>query len=86
MKNWVKRESKWLMVAFIIQMALLIGAELLFTRSPLPLWRRVLTLEDTCAYDSCFIIPALIFIYVLFVGGFWNAWLRFKGRRSITTR
>jgi len=86
MKNWMKREFKWLIVAFVIPMVLLIGAGLVFTKSSLPLWRRVLTLEDNCAYDSCLIIPALILICVLLVRGFWNAWLRFKEKRGITNR
>jgi len=83
MKSRIKREAKWLFVAFIAPMVLLIGDGLVFTKSRLPLWRRVLTLEDTCAYGSCLIIPALIFIYVLFIRGFWNVWLRRRTSRLL---
>jgi hypothetical protein len=86
MKSWIKRESGWFLVGFVLPVVLLIGSELAFSKSPLPFWRRILTLEDTCAYWSCFIIPAFIFVCVLFVRGFWNAWLRFKEYRETKNR
>jgi len=74
----MKRNLKWFFWGFIVPMLLLIGADIVSSKSQLPLWRRILTLEDTCAYGSCFILPAIFFAVVLFIRGFWLAWLRFK--------
>ena len=30
------------------------------TPSPLPIWRRLVTLEDACPYGVCFIIPLIM--------------------------
>ena len=86
MKSQVKRELKWFAGAFIVPMLLLIGTELMISRSKLPLWRRVVTLEDTCAYGSCFILPAILWISALGLRNLWNEWQRFKAERGSTHR
>jgi hypothetical protein len=43
----------------------LLALDLLTTSSPLPFWRRLLTLEDTCAYGLCVLIPAVVYLVVL---------------------
>jgi hypothetical protein len=86
MKSRVRRELKWFFGAFIAPMLLLIGTELALSRSKLPLWRRVVTLEDTCAYGSCFILPAVVWIVVLGLRTLWNEWQRFlEARRGINS-
>jgi len=67
-------------------MLLLIGTELMISRSKLPRWRRVVTLEDTCAYGSCFILPAFLWIVVLGLRNLRNEWQRYKEERRTTHR
>ena len=63
----VQRELKWLMGWFFLPLVLLIGSDLVFSNSPLPFWKRLVTLEDTCSYGICFILPAVLYILVLII-------------------
>jgi hypothetical protein len=48
-------------------MVVLISIDLAFSHSPLPLWRRVTSLEDTCSYGTCFIAPAILYLAALMI-------------------
>jgi len=57
-----KKELRWFLGVFVLPMVVLIGSDLAFSNSPLPLWRRVTSLEDTCSYGICFIAPAILYL------------------------
>jgi hypothetical protein len=61
------RELRWLLGLFVLPMIVLIGIDLFFSRSPLPLWTRLTSLEDTCSYGICFIAPAILYLAALIV-------------------
>ena len=61
----MRRELRWFLVFFVLPMVVLISIDLAFSNSPLPLWRRVTSLEDTCSYGICFIVPAIIYLLSL---------------------
>ena len=63
----LKRELRWFFGFFVLPMAVLIGIDLAFSHSPLPLWRRVTSLEDTCSYGICFIAPAILYLAALII-------------------
>src|SRR3954467_4000553 len=50
----MRKELRWFFAFFVLPMVLLISIDLAFSSSPLPLWRRVTSLEDTCSYGVCF--------------------------------
>jgi hypothetical protein len=58
-------ELKWFVASFVIPIVALIGLDVAFSTSPLPVWRRLLTLEDTCSYGYCFILPAFLAVVTL---------------------
>jgi len=60
----VLRELRWFGLAFVLPFVAIVGLELALSRSPLPLWRRLTTLEDTCAYGACVLIPGLVYVAV----------------------
>ena len=45
----IARELRWFLGFFVLPMALLIGFDLAFSSSPLPFFKRLMTLEDTCS-------------------------------------
>lgn len=61
----IAREIRWFLGFFLLPMVLLIGIELAFRSSPLPLFKRLMTLEDCCSYGSCFLVPAIIYVIAL---------------------
>jgi hypothetical protein len=61
----IARELRWFLLFFVLPMTVLIGIDLAFSSSPLPLFKRLLTLEDTCSYGICFIVPAIIYVVAL---------------------
>jgi hypothetical protein len=61
----IKRELRWFFGFFVLPMAILISIDLAFSSSPLPWWRRVTSLEDTCSYGICFIVPAILYLGAL---------------------
>ena len=61
----IAREVRWFLGFFVLPMVLVIGIDLAFRPSPLPLFKRLMTLEDTCSYGSCFILPAIIYLAAL---------------------
>jgi len=63
--NTAKREAIWFLVLFAIP-ALGLVVFGLVQPSPIPITQRVCTLEDSCAYGYCFVVPG--FIYVAFRG------------------
>src|SRR5438477_11074458 len=63
----MRRELRWFLVFFVLPMVVLIGIDLAFSNSPLPLWRRVTSLEDTCSYGICFIAPAILYLVSLVI-------------------
>jgi hypothetical protein len=58
----MRKELRWFFAFFVLPMVVLIGIDLAFSISPLPLWRRVTSLEDTCSYGICFIAPAILYL------------------------
>ena len=64
-KRRLLRELGWFAAGFVLPFAVLIAIDVLTRPSPLPLGRRLLTLEDTCAYGICFVIPAVVYLAVL---------------------
>lgn len=58
----IARELRWFLGFFVLPMALLIGIDLAFSSSPLPFFKRLMTLEDTCSYGICFIVPAILYL------------------------
>ncbi len=65
----VIEELAFFALAYGIPFVALVLLSTMTSRSPLPLWRRLLTLEDTCPYFFCFIVP--VFTYGLARG--WRA-------------
>ena len=63
----IGNEWRWFLGFFVLPMVILISIDLAFSNSPLPLWRRVTSLEDTCSYGLCFIVPAILYLASLFV-------------------
>jgi len=63
----VRTELRWLVGWFVVPMLVLIGFDLALSKSPLPFWKRLVTLEDTCSYGICFILPAVLYILVLII-------------------
>ena len=63
----IARELRWFLGFFILPMAMLIGIDLVFSHSPLPLFKRLITLEDTCSYGVCFIVPAILYLGTLLI-------------------
>jgi len=61
----IARELRWFLGFFVLPMAVLIGIDLAFSSSPLPFFKRLLTLEDTCSYGACFIMPGIIYVLAL---------------------
>jgi hypothetical protein len=61
----IAREIRWFLGFFILPMAVLIGIDLLSRPSPLPFFKRLMTLEDTCSYGICFLVPAIIYVVAL---------------------
>jgi hypothetical protein len=61
----MRKELRWFFGFFVLPMVVLIGIDLAFSHSPLPLWRRITSLEDTCSYGICFIAPAIIYVLAL---------------------
>ena len=61
MRHRLRRESSLFAVAFGIPFFGILAAELLTSRSPLPLRDRLLTLEDTCVYGACVVVPLLVY-------------------------
>jgi hypothetical protein len=62
-----KKELRWFFGFFVLPMVVLIGIDLAFSSSPLPLWRRVTSLEDTCSYGICFLAPAILYLAALLI-------------------
>ena len=61
----IARELRWFLLFFVLPMAVLIGIDLASRNSPLPLFKRLMTLEDTCSYGICFIAPAITYLVAL---------------------
>ena len=57
----LRRELKWFGLYFGLPFVALVGFDLLSRPSPIPLWRRLLSLEDTCTYGICFVLPGLFY-------------------------
>lgn len=70
MKARLSKELKWLVGCFLAPMLVFIGLDLALSQSSLPLSERLLTLEDTCSYGICFILPALLYVVALSVRAF----------------
>jgi hypothetical protein len=60
----IARELRWFL-GFFVPMVVWISIDLAFSNSPLPLFKRLMTLEDTCSYGACFIIPAILYVFAL---------------------
>jgi hypothetical protein len=63
----IRNELRWFSGLFVLPMIVLISIDLAFSHSPLPLWRRLTSLEDTCSYGICFIAPAILYLASLLV-------------------
>lgn len=63
----IGRELRWLLGLFVLPMIVLISIDLAFSKSPLSLWTRLTSLEDTCSYGICFIAPAILYLASLAV-------------------
>jgi len=63
----IGKELRWFCGFFLLPMVVLISIDLAFSHSPLPLWRRVTSLEDTCSYGICFIVPAILYLGTLVI-------------------
>jgi len=63
----IGKELRWFIGFFVLPMVILISIDLAFSHSPLPLWRRVTSLEDTCSYGICFIAPAILYFASLVI-------------------
>jgi len=72
----ISRELRWFVGLFVLPMVILISIDLAFSHSPLPLWRRVTSLEDTCSYGICFIVPAILYLASLVIRIVRGAWRR----------
>ncbi|HEV7428479.1 MAG TPA: hypothetical protein VGQ46_19140 [Thermoanaerobaculia bacterium] len=76
----MRKELRWFFLFFVLPMVVLIGIDLAFSSSPLPLWRRVTSLEDTCSYGICFIAPAILYLASLVIRISINATRRREAR------
>jgi hypothetical protein len=63
----MRKELRWFFGFFVLPMVVLISIDLAFSHSTLPLWRRLTTLEDTCSYGICFILPAILYLVALVI-------------------
>lgn len=66
----------------VIPFVLFYGVSLATSRSTLPLWRRLVTGEDTCPYFICLLVPLVSYVLVRLSAGFvrdYRAW-RLSGR------
>jgi len=61
----IGRELRWFLGFFVLPMLVWISIDLAFSNSPLPLFKRLMTLEDTCSYGACFIFPAVVYVLAL---------------------
>ena len=61
----IARELRWLLGFFVLPMVVWISIDLAFSSSPLPFFKRLMTLEDTCSYGACFIVPAIVYVLSL---------------------
>jgi hypothetical protein len=61
----IARELRWFLGFFVLPMVLMIGIDLAFSTSPLPFFKRLMTLEDTCSYGACFLVPTIIYLLAL---------------------
>jgi hypothetical protein len=59
------RELRWFLGFFVLPMVVWISIDLAFSHSTLPFFKRLMTLEDTCSYGACFIIPAIFYVLAL---------------------
>jgi|RhiMethySRZTD1v2_1073278.scaffolds.fasta_scaffold669094_3 hypothetical protein len=57
-----KRELYWFLILFAIPFLLLHSIDLLPHDRGAPWWKRLLMLEDACAYAFCLLIPAAIYV------------------------
>jgi hypothetical protein len=72
----IARELRWFLGFFVLPMVVLIGIDLAFSSSPLPFFKRLMTLEDTCSYGICFIVPAILYLASLLIRIARGAWRR----------
>jgi hypothetical protein len=63
----MRKELRWFFGFFVLPMVVLISIDLAFSHSTLPLWRRLTSLEDTCSYGICFILPAILYLAALVI-------------------
>jgi hypothetical protein len=63
----MRKELRWFFGFFVLPMVVLISIDLAFSHSTLPLWRRLTSLEDTCSYGICFILPAILYLVALVI-------------------
>jgi hypothetical protein len=61
----IAKELRWFLWFFGLPMVVLISIDLASSKSPLPLFKRLMTLEDTCSYGMCFVVPAIIYLLAL---------------------
>jgi hypothetical protein len=61
----IARELRWFLGFFVLPMVVWISIDLALSSSPLPFFKRVMTLEDTCSYGACFILPAIVYVLAL---------------------
>jgi hypothetical protein len=61
----IAKELRWFLGFFVLPMVVWISIDLAFRSSPLPFFKRLMTLEDTCSYGACFIVPAIIYLLAL---------------------
>jgi hypothetical protein len=61
----IARELRWFLGFFVLPMVVWISIDLAFRSSPLPLFKRLMTLEDTCSYGACFVVPAIVYVLAL---------------------
>jgi len=61
----IARELRWFLGFFVLPMVVWISIDLAFSKSPLPFFKRLMTLEDTCSYGACFIVPAIVYLLSL---------------------
>jgi hypothetical protein len=63
----IAKELRWFLGFFVLPMVVMIGIDLAFSSSPLPFFKRLMTLEDTCSYGICFIAPAILYLASLVI-------------------
>jgi hypothetical protein len=61
----IARELRWFLGFFVLPMVVWISIDLAFRSSTLPFFKRLMTLEDTCSYGACFIVPAIVYVFAL---------------------